>query len=203
MRVLDRKLLREMVRLRGQLLAIALVMAAGVATMVMAVGTLRSLEATRDAYYERHRFTKISALGIEEQRVNVVLDLIDPPERWQALGHGYRVEARITIWQGEDVLLVPLSGLFSEGRDWAVFVVEDGRARLRRVEIGHRSNLEAELVAGLETGQQIVMHPSDRVRDGVRIVPRATELPAHGVAGGMAGGRGPGSGQKQNRAARR
>lgn len=119
-------------------------------------------------------FTKISALGIEEQRVNVILDFADPPERWRALGHGYRVEARITIWQGQELLLIPLSALFREGDDWAVFALEDGRARLRRVEIGHRSNLEAEVIEGLEVGQRVVLHPSDRVRDGVRIVPRTT-----------------------------
>ena len=117
-------------------------------------------------------FTKVSALGIEEQRVNVILDLSDPPERWRPLGHGYRVEARITTWQGEDLLLAPLSALFRDGDDWAVFVVEDGRARLRRVAIGHRNDLQAELIDGLELGQQIVLHPSDQLRDGVRIVPR-------------------------------
>lgn len=121
---------------------------------------------------EPYGFTKISALGIEEQRVNVVLDFAEPREEWASLGHGYRVEARIVLWDGEDVLKVPLSALFRDGGRWAVFAVEDGVARLRHVERGRNTGLEAEILSGLEEGQPIVLYPTNRVADGVRVVPR-------------------------------
>jgi HlyD family secretion protein len=144
---------------------------------------------------EPYGFTKVSALGIEEQRVNVVIDFTDPPETWQRLGHGYRVETRIVLWRGEDVVKLPLSALFRAedgshaadapvsaggaatgrqvaGADWAVFVEERGRARLRPVSRGHHNGLEVEITGGLEPGQRVVLHPSDRVSDGVRVVGR-------------------------------
>ncbi len=121
---------------------------------------------------EPYGFTKLSALGIEEQRVNVIVDLTDPPERWRALGHGYRVEARILIWHADDVLKLPVSALFREGETWAVFVLRDGRARLNPVVLGQRNSFEAEILDGLDEGARVVLHPSDRVEDGVRIVAR-------------------------------
>ncbi len=121
---------------------------------------------------EPYGFTKVSALGIEEQRVNVVIDFADPPERWQRLGHGYRVEARIVLWEGEDVLKVPLNALFRDGDVWAVFVETEGRAEKRRVEPGRQNGLASEIRAGLEAGQRIVLHPSDRVVEGVRLTAR-------------------------------
>ncbi|MDH3913536.1 MAG: HlyD family efflux transporter periplasmic adaptor subunit, partial [Rhodospirillales bacterium] len=117
-------------------------------------------------------FTKVSALGIEEQRVNVIIDFTDPPARWQSLGHGYRVEAHIVVWQSEDALKVPVSALFRHGEDWAVFVVTEGRARLRRVVVGHRNSLAAEVLDGLEEGERVVLYPSDRVSDGVAVTAR-------------------------------
>jgi HlyD family secretion protein len=117
-------------------------------------------------------FTKISALGIEEQRVNVVIDFSDPPERWQNLGHGYRVEPRIVLWEEQDVLKVPLPALFRDGDRWAVFVDADGRAALRYVDVGRDNGLEAQIAGGLDPGERVVLHPSDRVADGVRIHPR-------------------------------
>lgn len=117
-------------------------------------------------------FTKVSALGIEEQRVNVIIDFTDPVETRRRLAHGYRVEVRIVLWQGADVLKLPLSALFRDDGRWAVFVEQDGRARLRRVELGRLSGLEAEIVDGLAEGERVVLHPSDRVVDGVRIVDR-------------------------------
>lgn len=117
-------------------------------------------------------FTKVSALGIEEQRVNVIIDLTDPPERWKRLGHGYRVEARIVLWEGEDVLALPLSALFRSDGGFAVFVVEDGVARKRSVERGRSTGLQAEIVSGIEPGETVVLYPSDRVADGVRVVSR-------------------------------
>jgi HlyD family secretion protein len=117
-------------------------------------------------------FTKVSALGIEEQRVNVVIDLQDPRERWQRLGHGYRVEPRIVLWEATDVLRVPLSALFRHGERWAVFVERDGRAELRPVEIGQGNGLEAEVRAGLEVDERVVLHPGDRVSPGARLAER-------------------------------
>lgn len=121
---------------------------------------------------EPYGFTKVSALGIEEQRVNVLVDLTDPYERWRSLGHGFRVEAKIAVWKGKDVLKLPLGALFREGDDWAVFVVEDDRARLRRVRIGHTNGREAEILDGLAPGEHVILHPGDQIADGVRVVQR-------------------------------
>jgi HlyD family secretion protein len=121
---------------------------------------------------EPYGFTKISALGIEEQRVNVIIDVDDPREWWQSLGHGYRVETHIVVWQGRDVVKLPMSALFRNGDAWAVFVVEQGRARRRTVTVGHITGLEAELTGGLAEGETVVLHPSDQITDGVRIESR-------------------------------
>jgi HlyD family secretion protein len=119
-------------------------------------------------------FTKVSALGIEEQRVNVVVDITTPRERWARLGHGYRVEPRIVLWESADVLRVPLSALFRHGQQWAVFVERAGRAQLRPVEIGQGNGLEAEVLQGLEPGERVVLHPGDRVSQGARLAERGT-----------------------------
>jgi len=121
---------------------------------------------------EPYGFTKISALGIEEQRVNVRIDLTEPRERWRRLGHGYRVEPHIVLWESPDVLRVPLSALFRDHEDWAVFVERQGRARLRRVQLGRDNGMHAQILDGLVTGERIVIHPNDRIEDGVRIVAR-------------------------------
>lgn len=121
---------------------------------------------------EPYGFTKVSALGIEEQRVNVLVDFADPPEKWQRLGHGYRVEIRVVVWSGDAVLKAPLTALFRDGGDWSVFVEQDGRARLRTVRIGHRNGLDAEILSGLSAGERVVLHPGSRVADGFRIAPR-------------------------------
>lgn len=118
---------------------------------------------------EPYGFTKLSALGIEEQRVNVIIDLEDPPDRWRSLGHGFRVDARIVVWSDADVLKLPLGALFREGDDWAVFVTENGRARLRRVKISHINNREAEIVEGLREGEAVILYPGDRIADGARV----------------------------------
>ncbi len=123
---------------------------------------------------EPYGFTKVSALGIEEQRVNVIIDFADPPAARARLGHGYRVEVGIVVWQAEDVLRVPLGALFRVGEAWAVFVEADGRSRLREVGIGHRNSAFAEVLEGLEDGARVVLHPSDRIEDGSRIVERET-----------------------------
>ncbi|HEX7707468.1 MAG TPA: efflux RND transporter periplasmic adaptor subunit [Thermoanaerobaculia bacterium] len=115
---------------------------------------------------EPSAFQKISALGIEEQRVNVIADLTDPPAE---LGDAYRVEARIVVWESERVLKVPVSALARIEQQWSVFVVEDGRARRQPVEIGRRNPLEAEVVKGLEEGAIVIVHPSFEIGDGVRV----------------------------------
>jgi HlyD family secretion protein len=111
-------------------------------------------------------FTKVSPLGVEEQRVNVIGDLVDPPGR---LGDRYRVEAKIVLWEAERVLQVPAGALFRHGGGWSVFVIEDGRARRREVGIGHRSPDAAEILAGLAAGETVVVHPGDRLEDGARV----------------------------------
>lgn len=121
-------------------------------------------------------FTKISALGIEEQRVNVITDFTSPHEEWARLGHGYRVETRIVIERRLDVLKIPVSALFRDGEDWAVFAVNgndgSGTAKLAKVKVGSRNTLEAEILSGLKTGERVIVHPSDKVADGVRVAER-------------------------------
>jgi HlyD family secretion protein len=115
---------------------------------------------------EPSAFTKVSALGIEEQRVNVIADLI---ESTTALGDGYRVEARIVVWQGDKVLQVPVSALFRRGENWNVFVIENGTAHLREVEVGHRTPFTAEIRSGLEEGRDVITHPSNEIQEGTRV----------------------------------
>jgi HlyD family secretion protein len=117
-------------------------------------------------------FTKISALGVEEQRVNVISDFVSPKGDWQRLGDGYRVEARFVIWEEEDVLQVPASSLFRLNDGWALFMAENGRARQRAVKIGQRTGLVAQVLDGVREGDEVVNHPSDEVSDGVRITER-------------------------------
>jgi len=117
-------------------------------------------------------FTKVSALGVEEQRVNVVIDFTDSPDLRPALGDGYRVEARIVIWQADDVLRVPTSALFRDGDAWAVFVVRDQVARTTHVQLGGRTGLAAHVIEGLSDGDTVIIHPSDQITDGSTIRPR-------------------------------
>ena len=117
-------------------------------------------------------FTKISALGIEEQRVNVVIDLTSDESDWQRLAHGYQVDVRIVLWESDDTLVLPLLALFRDGADWSVFVESDGRAELRKVEIGRRNSLDAEVLDGIEAGERVVLYPGERVSAGVRIAER-------------------------------
>lgn len=117
-------------------------------------------------------FMKKSALGVEEQRVNVIIDFLDPPAKRARLGDAYRVEARIVIWSADDVLKAPAGALFRSGDDWAVFVIEDGRARLRRVQVGRGNALETEITAGLDEGAAIILHPGDKIQDGTRVAAR-------------------------------
>jgi len=117
-------------------------------------------------------YTKVSALGVEEQRVDVIAAITSPRQAWRALGHGYRVDARFVLWSAEDVLQVPDSALFRHGEQWAAFVVEDGRIHRRTVEVGHRSGLKAQIRDGLQQGQTVVTHPANTLRPGMRVRPR-------------------------------
>jgi HlyD family secretion protein len=122
---------------------------------------------------EPSAFTRVSALGVEEQRVDVLIDLVEPRARWASLGDGYRVEARIVDWESSDVLRAPASAVFRRGAGWAAFRMEEGVARLRPLAIGRRNGLEVEVLRGLAPGDRVVAHPSDRVVDGADIVARA------------------------------
>ncbi|MCP4391719.1 MAG: efflux RND transporter periplasmic adaptor subunit [Gammaproteobacteria bacterium] len=117
-------------------------------------------------------FTKISALGVEEQRVLVISDFTSPGVQWQRLGDGYRVEARFILWQQADVLQVPASSLFRYQQGWAVFVIDGNRANRRQIKLGQRNGLIAQIVAGLEAGEMVINHPSDAVEDGKRVKQR-------------------------------
>lgn len=115
---------------------------------------------------EPQAYTKVSALGVEEQRVNVVIDFITPPE---GLGDNYRVDAKIVLWEGKNVLRIPSSALFRAGDEWNAFVIESSKARIRKVEIAHRSPSFAEVVSGVAEGEAVILHPPSSVNDGMRV----------------------------------
>jgi HlyD family secretion protein len=118
---------------------------------------------------EPSAFTKLSALGVEEQRVNVIAAITEPPGEWAALGDGFRIEARLVLWEGRDVLKVPQGAAFRRGDGWAVFTVASGKARLTPVQIGHRGETDVEVLGGVEPGAVVVVHPGDRVKDGAQV----------------------------------
>jgi HlyD family secretion protein len=117
---------------------------------------------------EPSAFTRISALGVEEQRVNVIVGF----DGQASIGDGFRVDARIIVWRGEDVLRVPVSALFRDHGRWAVYVVSDGRARMRNVEVGHRGRADVEITGGLQAGERVIVHPSDQLHDNARVTLR-------------------------------
>lgn len=121
---------------------------------------------------EPSAFTKTSALGIEEQRVNVVLDLEEPAGRRAALGDGYQVEAEIVLEEVPGALVVPEAALFRRGDGWALYAEEASEARLRGVQLGARDGRRVQIVEGLASGERVIVHPGDRVHDGARVVPR-------------------------------
>jgi HlyD family secretion protein len=120
---------------------------------------------------EPSALTQVSALGIDEQRVEVILALRGDPAEWRLLGHGFRVIARIALWREEEVLSVPVGALFRDGSDWATYVVHDGRARLQTISLGERNEAFAQVLDGLQPGDQVILHPSDLVTDGVAVAP--------------------------------
>ncbi len=117
-------------------------------------------------------FMKISALGVEEQRVLIIVDINDDPTIWQGLGDDYRVEVRVVLWQSDDALRAPTSALFRDGSSWAVLAENNGRAQLRLVEIGYRNGFQAQILEGLSEGENVIIHPPDSISDGARIEQR-------------------------------
>jgi HlyD family secretion protein len=111
-------------------------------------------------------FTKVSALGVEEQRVLSITDILGAARSW---GDGYRIDVQFIVWRGAGVVTVPVSALFREGSSWRVYVVDAGRAALRPVEIGWMGEARAEVVSGLAVGDRVILHPSDELREGVRV----------------------------------
>ena len=114
-------------------------------------------------------FTKVSTLGVEEQRVNVLIDIVSPQKDWSGLGDAYQVDARISIFERDDVMLVPVGSLFRTGNAWNVYVVKDGRAQLRAVTLLRRSASAAAVESGVQPGERVIVYPSDRIADGIRV----------------------------------
>jgi HlyD family secretion protein len=126
---------------------------------------------------EPYAATQVSALGIDEQRVKVILALTSEAEEWHQLGHGFRVIARIALWREDGVLTIPVGALFRDGADWATYVLREGRARLQTIALGERNESLAQVLDGLQSGDQVILHPSDLVSDGISVASRV-------VAGG-------------------
>jgi HlyD family secretion protein len=143
----------------------------GDAAYIMGWGGDKPIKA-RVRLVEPSGFTKVSALGIEEQRVNVILDFDEAKENWRALGDGYRIMGRIIIGNYANVIRVPVGALFREGEDWAVFAVEGGRAHIRKIQLGPRNDDMASVTGGLKEGDSIVLHPGNDLTDGARIKQR-------------------------------
>ena len=117
-------------------------------------------------------FTKISALGVDEQRVLVISDITSDPTQWQGLGDGYRVEAEFILWQSDDVLQIPASALFRFNDGWALFVMHNAKAIRREVKVGQRNGLSAEILEGLTEGEILITHPDNTIEDGVAVKKR-------------------------------
>jgi HlyD family secretion protein len=114
-------------------------------------------------------FTKVSALGVEEQRVLIISDITSPPEVWQTLGDGYRVESRFILWEDQDVLQIPASAPFRSNGQWTLFVMQDNKARQRTVKVGRSNGLSTQILDGLAEGEAVITHPDDTIDDGVRV----------------------------------
>ena len=123
----------------------------------------------RVRYVEPAAFTKLSALGVEEQRVNVIADFTTPPAQRATLGDAFRVEARIVTWEADNVLKLPSGALFRQGPTWAVFLFKDGKAQLRRVETGRTSGAETQILNGLQPDDEVILYPGDRIKPNTRV----------------------------------
>ena len=124
--------------------------------------------------FEPAAFTKVSTLGVEEQRVNVLVDLMSPAEKWAGLGDAFQVDARINVFAQVDATIVPTGALFRRGENWTVYVVKDGRAEIKDVKLLRRSGRVAAVASGLAAGESVVVYPGDRVASGVRVEVRQT-----------------------------
>ncbi|MSU47245.1 MAG: hypothetical protein EXS42_09035 [Lacunisphaera sp.] len=144
--------------------------AAGARVELEQWGGAKPLDA-RVRLVEPAAFTKISALGVEEQRVNVVADITTPLAERQTLGDNFRVEARVVVWESGSVLKVPVSALFRRGASWSAYVVRAGRAVLVPVSVGRSSGTETQVLDGLKEGDEVILYPGDRVSDGQRVNP--------------------------------
>ena len=133
-------------------------------------GGPRPLQA-RVRLVEPAAFTKISALGVEEQRVNVVVDLLTPPDERLSLGDNFRVEGRIVLWEESRTLKVPSGALFRRGPEWAAFVLAGGKAQLRAIKTGRSSGSETQILSGVQEGDEVILYPGDRLKDGQRAKP--------------------------------
>lgn len=159
----------ETLEVRVDLLSMdAVRMRPGMSVILSRWGQEQTLEG-RVRRVEPSGFTRVSALGVDEQRVPVLVEITSPREQWATLGDGYRVEARFILWQSEEVIQVPTSALFRNQDRQAVFVVEEGRARLREVVTGRRSGLWTQMTEGLSAGELVITHPGDHVDDGSRV----------------------------------
>jgi HlyD family secretion protein len=143
----------------------------GTPATIMGWGMDRPL-AGRVRLVEPSAFTRPSALGVDEQRVNVMVTLTEPRERWPELADGFRVEVRIALWEAADVVKAPQGGVFRQGEEWAAFRVEGDVARLVKVRLGHRGDREVEVLSGLSPGDRLAVYPGDRVKDGARVLAR-------------------------------
>lgn len=117
-------------------------------------------------------FTKVSALGVEEQRVNTIIRFIDPPKARKDLGHGFRVEVQVVVWENKDALIAPSSALFRDDGDWTVFVVKDGVAKRRQVKVGKNNGIEAQVLDGLEPDEAVILYPSSELSEGAEVTRR-------------------------------
>ena len=138
----------------------------GAKMLVERWGGSSTLEA-KVRYVEPSAFTKVSALGVEEQRVNVIANFV---EKDVPLGDRYRVETRTVVWEGSDVLVVPLSAIFRCEGDWCAFVVEEGKGKMRKLKIGERNNFAVAIEEGLKEGEKVILHSSDRIKEGSRVI---------------------------------
>lgn len=117
-------------------------------------------------------YTKVSSLGIEEQRVDVIIDFTDAKEKLQSLGHGYQVESKVILWQDENILKVPVTSLFRVDGEWSLFVIEDERAVIRKLQIGKMNALEAQVISGVAEGEKVILHPSNQINQGSLVAER-------------------------------
>lgn len=117
-------------------------------------------------------FTKVSSLGIEEQRVNVIIDFDPALPSSTLLGHGFQVEAHVILWEAENVTKIPLTALFRDGSRWATYVIDAGQAQLRHLEIGQRNQLEVEVSGGLHPGDAVILHPNNHITNGIKVIDR-------------------------------